>query len=84
MSYLVQRRNKLREMLRAAPDGLTIPAMLAVLPPVDDRVIYNDLKSMPDVYIDRWSKTYKRRGNYEAVWCVVVPPPDCPRPDEGV
>jgi hypothetical protein len=36
------------------------------------------LNKFPDAYIDRWIK----RGNITtAVWCVVVPPPNCPRPE---
>ena len=37
------------------------------------------LKNMPDTYIDRWIKSGKN-GSYFPVWCVVVPPADCPRP----
>ena len=36
------------------------------------------LEVMPDVYIDRWEGP--KRGQYTAVWCIVVPPPHCPRP----
>jgi hypothetical protein len=37
------------------------------------------LKEMPDVYIDRW---LRQNGNAPmAIWCVVVPPADCPRPE---
>ena len=35
------------------------------------------LSKMPDVYIDRW--TIKRK-QWTAVWCVVVPPENCPKP----
>jgi len=36
------------------------------------------LHKFPDAYIDRWIKS----GNFvTAVWCVVVPPPHCPRPE---
>ena len=37
------------------------------------------LKNMPDVYIDRWEPAPRKQ--YKAVWCVVIPPIDCPRPD---
>jgi hypothetical protein len=37
------------------------------------------VNSMPDAYIDRWLKTGKR---FAAVWCVVVPPPHCPKPEK--
>lgn len=36
------------------------------------------IHKFPDAYIDRWIK----KDNYlTAVWCVVVPPENCPRPD---
>jgi len=52
---------------------------------VDDRVIYNDLKAMPDTYIDRWDYNVNQPNPgfgepFVAVWCAVVPPPDCPKP----
>ena len=37
------------------------------------------LSKMPDVYIDRWTA---RRKQWTAVWCVVVPPQNCPKPTE--
>lgn len=36
------------------------------------------LKSMPDTYVDRWEGP--KRGQYAEVFCVVIPPPDCPHP----
>ncbi len=36
------------------------------------------VRSMPDAYIDRWIKNGQR---VSAVWCVVVPPENCPRPE---
>lgn len=42
--------------------------------------VRNALMGMPDAYIDRWA--YPVRGQYQAVWCVVVPPPNCPHPDD--
>jgi hypothetical protein len=39
------------------------------------------LKNMPDTYIDRWvKKTERGRGKWTAVWCIVIPPLDCPQP----
>ena len=84
MSYLVQRRAKIREILRNKLDGMTVPDMLKLLPPVDDRVVFSDLMTMPDAYIDRWLKSDAKGAPYIAVWCVVVPPPHCPRPDKVV
>lgn len=36
------------------------------------------LDNMPDVYIDRYLEPV--RGQYPAVWCAWVPPPNCPHP----
>lgn len=36
------------------------------------------LEAMPDAYVDRWDGP--TRGQFAAVWCVVVPPPNCPHP----
>lgn len=71
----------LRMHLRANPDGLTLSA-LAELTGRERNNILTYLKLMPDTYIDRWEGPY--RGQYAAVWCVVVPPPDCPHPTRGV
>lgn len=40
------------------------------------------LATMPEVYIDRW--TQPKRGQYRAVWCVCVPPENCPHPNDKV
>jgi hypothetical protein len=37
------------------------------------------IRAMPDAYIDRWEAVPRKQ--YAAVWCVVVPPEDCPRPE---
>ena len=69
-----------RVTLRGIPDGITLEDLSELL----DRSKYNVrkvLKNMPDVYIDRWEVA--PRGQYKAVWCIVIPPTDCPRP-EGV
>jgi hypothetical protein len=67
-----------RVTLRGIPDGATLEDLSELL----DRSKYNVrkvLKNMPDTYIDRWEVA--PRGQYKAVWCVVIPPTDCPRPD---
>jgi hypothetical protein len=43
--------------------------------------INRSLKCMPDAYIDRWFATGRNRY-YSAVWCVVVPPENCPKPNQ--
>lgn len=42
------------------------------------------LKAMPDTYIDRWTNQKTKEGEettgYIAVWAIVVPPENCPKP----
>ena len=70
--------NSVRVALRGIPDGMTLEELSILLarPRGNVRKV---LKNMPDVYIDRWEVA--PRGQYKAVWCVVVPPNDCPRPE---
>ena len=73
---MVVRIQLVRELLRAS-DGLTV-AQIAQAVQTDTSHIHRMLNKFPDAYIDRWIK----RGNITtAVWCVVVPPPNCPRPE---
>jgi hypothetical protein len=68
----------IRVTLRGIPDGMTLEELSELLnrPKTNVRKV---LKAMPDVYIDRWEVA--PRGQYKAVWCVVIPPNDCPRPE---
>ena len=69
----------LRAMLRLYTDGLTV-AQLSSVTGLDVDGIARSLKCMPDAYIDRWET--KEHGRYiSAVWCVVVPPANCPKPE---
>lgn len=45
----------------------------------DKANVKKNVCAMPDAYIDRWEAVPRRQ--YAAVWCVVVPPEDCPRPE---
>jgi hypothetical protein len=74
MKYI--RQQQVREALRAAPDGMTVKNLMAVVP-IDRSHTQKILKVMPDAYIDRWIKF---KTTYEAVWCVVTPPENCPKP----
>jgi hypothetical protein len=67
-----------RVTLRGIPDGITLEDLSELLdrPKSNVRKV---LKNMPDTYIDRWEVA--PRGQYKAVWCVCIPPTDCPRPD---
>lgn len=66
-----------RRVLRDSPDGLTVKQIMD-LSQVHTDSLSRILQTMPDAYIDRWSEP--ARGQYSAVWCVVVPPENCPKP----
>lgn len=69
----------IRALLRDCEDGMTPGQICRALGRGRDHsVITRSLSTMPDAYIDRWTRV---RGQYGAVWCVVVPPANCPRPD---
>ncbi len=68
-----------RELLINNPDGMDVYTIANNL----NREPHNVrrlLKTMPDAYIDRWTH-YGGTGMPSAIWCVVVPPENCPRPD---
>lgn len=69
----------IREYLRKHPCGATLHE-IAERNGLARKSTRNALAGMPDAYIDRWA--YPVRGQYQAVWAVVVPPPNCPHPDE--
>jgi hypothetical protein len=68
---------QIRALLRANPDGLTTKQINDVLERTETN-LRRVLRDMPDTYIDRWEP--RERKAHAAVWCVVVPPEDCPRP----
>lgn len=70
----------IRALLRANDDGMTV-AQLGEALGVRRDILKNCLSGMPDVYIDRYLEPV--RGKYPAVWCAVVPPPNCPHPLRG-
>ena len=65
-----------RDLLRKS-DGMTV-AQIAEAVGTYNTHVHRMLHKFPDAYIDRWIKTGRR---LTAVWCVVVPPENCPRPD---
>lgn len=74
---------KIREVLRANPNGLTAKQILKLIPEISKTgVIKGSIKKMPDAYIDRWMIERGSRGQYQAVYMVVVPPQDCPHPKD--
>jgi hypothetical protein len=80
----------LRQILRDDMDGLTLVQItvkvMEKLPHRKNNLenIRKALKKMPDAYVDRWTRECVRTGRHEAVWCVVVPPADCPPPGNQV
>jgi hypothetical protein len=68
---------RVRRVLRNNTDGLT-EMEITGLTRVDADSLKHMLQTMPDTYIDRW--TGPTKGQYSAVWCVVVPPENCPHP----
>lgn len=73
----------IRELLRQHPDGLTTAQIKAELPQIsNEKTLRKCLDAMPDVYIDRWTKTRNCRGQYLAIWCVVDVPDNCPYPTD--
>lgn len=73
--------HELRELLRRHADGLTIAQIMAEFPSRTESNIRRTLKDLPDSYIDRWESAPRKA--YKAVWCVVIPPEDCPHPTKG-
>jgi hypothetical protein len=71
--------HSVRSLLRENPDGMDVGTIANNLnkEPVNIRRM---LKNMPDAYIDRWTH-FGGTGMPSAIWCVVVPPENCPRPD---
>jgi DNA-binding transcriptional regulator GbsR (MarR family) len=67
---------QLRSILRQAEDGMTISQITQACG-IDRPHASRILRRMPDAYIDRW---LKHPRTYEAVWAVVVPPENCPKP----
>jgi hypothetical protein len=69
---------QVRALLHANPDGLTVAEILERIPSMYQAHLARILRAMPDSYIDRWVRG-KTPGAHRAVWCVIVPPEDCPR-----
>lgn len=68
-----------RALLRGNPDGMDVGTIANTLDR-EPNGIRKVLITMPDAYIDRWTH-YGGTGMPTAIWCVVVPPENCPRPD---
>ena len=69
----------IRQLLRKNPDGMDVGTIASTVnrEPSNVRRV---LDTMPDAYIDRWTR-FGGVGRPSAIWCVVVPPDNCPPPD---
>ncbi len=67
----------IRMLLQKYPDGLQVSEIAERLekesPPMRRALI-----EMPDAYIDRW---IAHRKQWVAVWCVIITPENCPKPN---
>jgi DNA-binding IclR family transcriptional regulator len=72
----------IRQILRSEEDGCTI-AELADRLGAPKMSVAAALERMPDTYVDRWTEAGQQRP-YEAIWCVVVPPENCPKPERKI
>jgi hypothetical protein len=71
--------HKIRMLLQQYHDGLTVSEIAERLEQGRGG-IQRALPTMPDAYIDRWISNREHRKQWAAVWCVVVPPENCPMP----
>jgi hypothetical protein len=72
---------EIRKILKAAADGLTVAAVSRA---VDKRPcnVQKALRSMPDVYVDRWAPAKAGPHKYAAVYALAEIPEDAPYPDQ--
>ncbi len=68
-----------RAALRLAEDGMTLNE-IAEKTGLPYRAVHRAVPKMPDVYIDRW-RAPDGAYPYQAVWCAVEVPENCPKPN---
>lgn len=71
------RKPPIRALLRSSPNGLTVAQIANALGIENVSIVRTALRAMPDSYISGWDTTPRK---YAAIWSVVVPPPNAPRP----
>jgi len=76
------RIKQVRDLLRQSSDGLTVKEIIKAIPDVTRPHLSRILNNMPDAYIDRWQSDKTKRW-HRAVWCVVIPPENCPKPQNN-
>ena len=67
----------IRDLLLASEDGLTVNKIAEHLG-ATDKTIYNTIKVVYGVYIDRWM--VPNRGQYTAVYMCIKTPENAPHP----
>ena len=72
----------IRKILREEEDGTTV-AELADRLGARKMSIASALTRMVDTYIDRWTEAGQGKP-YEAIWCIVTPPENCPKPTRKI
>lgn len=77
--------SNVRVVLRQAPDGMKAKEIAKHLQARTDSVRAALTNSMDDAYVDRWEPVPNNSGRgkpatFEAVWCVVPVPANCPHP----
>jgi hypothetical protein len=73
-------QSRVRQALKAHPDGLTADELHKIIGTAKQNVIYS-AKAMPDVYIDRWQPNTKKSPRFIAVYALADIPADAPMPD---
>lgn len=72
----------IRAYLRENSDGASIAEICNEIG-AKKSAVRHTLQLMPDAYVDRWQIQPGTIRNIEQVWCVVVPPPNCPMPSSS-
>ena len=73
------RQKRIRALLRTRPHGMT-PGEIAEELDLHVANVRTSLRTMPDVYVDRWRMG--KRGQFEKVWAAAYVPEDCPHPKD--
>ena len=70
-------QKRIRELLRANPDGLSQKEISKILG-ISIAKVCRSLPSIPDVYVDRWQQLIG--GQFQKIFVAQQIPEDCPHP----
>ena len=70
----------IRKALRAAPDGLSVTEIAKLIYKHRSNITVT-VRSMPDVYIDRWVKAARQCNTFIPIYIAVEVPEHAPKPD---